>query len=106
MDFDAYQKFTKTTAVYPPSVGVAYCALGLAGEAGEVANNVKKEIRDGADKKAAVIDELGDVLWYVARLADEYDVDLSAVALLNVQKLRARYKPTQAPEGEDYRPLI
>lgn len=107
MDFNAYQRFTRTTAFYPPAVGVAYCALGLTGEAGEVANNVKKEIRDGVDKSSAILDELGDVLWYVARLADECGFDMDDVVSFNVEKLTKREEERQAKlklEGEDYPP--
>lgn len=90
MTFDEYQKFTQTTAFYPKGAAVGYCALGLAGEAGEVANNVKKIIRDNQNKTAAIVDELGDVLWYIARLADELGVDLSEVVDFNVEKLERR----------------
>lgn len=90
MTFDEYQKFTSTTAYYPEGTAIGYCALGLAGEAGEVANNVKKIIRDQKDLTAAIVDELGDVLWYVARLADELGVDLSEVVDFNVEKLERR----------------
>ena len=90
MTFDEYQKFTKTTAFYPQEAAVGYCALGLSGEAGEVANNVKKIIRDKQDKTADIVDELGDVLWYIARLADELGVDLSEVVDFNVDKLERR----------------
>lgn len=90
MTFNSYQNFTRTTAFYPQESAIGYCALGLAGEAGEVANNVKKIVRDKVDKTAAIVDELGDVLWYIARLADELGVDLSDVVDFNVEKLERR----------------
>ena len=72
-----------------------YYALGLAGEAGEVADKIKKVYRDcGGDYtpevKAAIILELGDVLWYMARLAGWMGVSLGVVALRNVTKLMGR----------------
>lgn len=73
-------------------------ALGLAGEAGEFANKVKKLTAHGhQDINAAVLgDELGDVLWYVAEAATACGLDLSQIAGENVQKLRQRY-----PDGFD-----
>lgn len=76
-----------------------YLALGMAGEAGEVANLVKKFERHGKPFDAdAVVDELGDVLWYVAVAAVRCGVDLSEVAARNVAKLRRRY-----PDGFEAR---
>lgn len=97
-DFDEYQDFTRTTSIYPKTstLGcVTYLALGLNGEAGEVADKIKKIIRDnggiihGYDYQA-LIQELGDVLWYVSRLADELGFSLSEVARWNVDKLQSR----------------
>lgn len=88
--FVEYQHRTRETAIYPADQGVVYTALGLASEAGEVAGKVKKAIRDGINVRSAVIDELGDVLWYVARLADELGEPLSDVAERNLLKLGAR----------------
>jgi len=74
---------------------VSYSALGLAGEAGEYAGKVKKLIRDGCgeetpESRLKLIDELGDVLWYVAACASELNVTLSDVAQRNIDKLRDR----------------
>ena len=88
--FDAYQDFTDETAIYPPEKGLEYTALGLASEAGEFAGKVKKMIRDKTYDTEAIIAELGDVLWYVARAAAELDVHLSDVAKDNVEKLKSR----------------
>lgn len=93
MQFNDYQEFTRTTAIYPKAQALSYLALGLASEAGEVAGKVKKLIRDGNTSmtfEGDLIAELGDVLWYVARLADEMDVDLFHVAALNRDKLTMR----------------
>ena len=79
-----------------------HLALGLAGEAGEVANAVKKVVYHGhpldSDK---LVEELGDTLWYLTALADALHLDLAIVMDLNVTKLQKRY-----PEGFDpYRSL-
>ena len=96
--FIKYQRETKKTAIYPGQgsfTGVIYCALGLVGEAGEVAGKVKKVMRDGgcdlsADERKKLIAELGDVCWYVSQLATELGVGLHYVAASNLDKLRAR----------------
>jgi NTP pyrophosphatase (non-canonical NTP hydrolase) len=69
--------------------------LGLCGEAGEVADKVKKVLRDGAgefnsEQKQAIAMELGDVLWYVSQLADELGFGLEAIAEANLEKLQSR----------------
>jgi len=65
--------------------------LGIAGEAGEVTEKIKKHVRDGTPlDKDGVIKELGDVLFYVAALATHLDEDLSEVAAINIEKLRDR----------------
>lgn len=89
--FDEYQKFARSTAIYPPDAGVIYPTMGLASEAGEVAGKVKKYIRDGGEFPVEDLKkELGDVLWYVAVLAAEFKIDLSDVAEANVNKLMDR----------------
>ena len=95
LTFDDYQKEAKKTAIYPKSVGVMYPALGLTGEAGEVANKVKKIVRDGyanspADWREQVSHELGDVLWYCAALASDLGLSLGRIAKENVNKLSGR----------------
>ena len=93
-EFNEYQQSTQLTAKYPKEKALDYCTLGLVGEAGEIANKVKKVIRDNrpvddafkADMKA----EIGDVLWYVARLADELGISLEEVATYNMNKLLDR----------------
>jgi len=67
-------------------------ALGLAGEAGEFANLVKKMTAHGHPLDVEALgDELGDVLWYLAEAASACGLDLSAVGEKNVEKLRKRY---------------
>jgi len=96
MDFDAYQDFTDTTATYPDQGNnLMYPTLGLTEEAGEVAGKLAKTIRDkngifDTETRLAIAKELGDVLWFMARLARELGVPLSKVAELNMLKLRSR----------------
>lgn len=96
MDLNQYQNHALDTAVYPNrGANFAYPALGLAGEAGEVADKLKKVIRDNDGVltdtvRDAVAKELGDVLWYVAVLASELDYSLAEVAAINVDKLASR----------------
>jgi len=92
MNFREYQKKAKKTAVYPKKWpnSLYYCVMGLAGEAGEIANKAKKHWRDGVLDKSDLADELGDVLWYIAMTAEELGVDLQHVAERNVVKLQDR----------------
>lgn len=86
-----YQRFTRSTAIYPSgSAGLAYVALGLNGEAGEVAEKIKKYIRDGVFNKEDVVKELGDVMWYVSQLCNELSVSLEEVINTNMAKLSDR----------------
>ena len=90
MNLSEYQQWTRTTAIYPSANAIEYVTLGLASEAGEVADVLKKEIRDGDDRKDSMRKELGDVLWYLARVADELGTDLGEIAADNVAKLHDR----------------
>ena len=90
MNMNEYQEKAAETAIFPKNEALSYLALGLTGEAGEVANKVKKLIRDGDLDTATIIDELGDVMWYVAMLCDYFKVDLKYVANLNLYKLNNR----------------
>jgi len=92
-----YQRLSRRTAQYPRSDWLAYPALGLAGEAGEVAEHAKKAIRDDAgavteQRRAALAAELGDVLWYTAQLASELDLALEEIAQANLDKLASRQR--------------
>lgn len=94
-DVNKYQEFTRTTAIYPKEEALWYTTLGLVGEAGEIANKVKKVIRDkggqpNLEDKKEIAKELGDVMWYVARLADELGVPLAELLQQNVDKLSSR----------------
>ena len=94
-DLDMYQKVALTTAIYPREQAIIYPTLGLTGEAGEVANKVKKIIRDGSDSKdeklvSEIKAEIGDCLWYIAVLANDFDIKLSDIASTNLEKLEKR----------------
>lgn len=97
MQLNDYQEQASTTATFSDDgiLRTAYLALGLTGEAGEVAEKVKKAIRDeggeiSEDKKKAIALELGDVLWYVSQLARILGVSLEEVAQGNIDKLASR----------------
>lgn len=103
MDLLDYEEAAAKTAIYPNRGhvgGLLYAALGLCGESGEVAEKVKKLLRDGTglgpdgnytpEFREACVKEVGDVLWYVTALAHELGVSLSEVAEKNTAKLRDR----------------
>jgi NTP pyrophosphatase (non-canonical NTP hydrolase) len=95
MGFDDYQAAARRTAIYGERHRAIYPALGLASEAGEVAGKIKKVLRDqdgdfGHAPLAAIKDELGDVLWYVAVLAGDLGLSLDDIARSNLAKLGAR----------------
>jgi NTP pyrophosphatase (non-canonical NTP hydrolase) len=96
MNFDEYQERSRKTAIYP-NIGsnIQYPALGLCGECGEIAEKIKKIMRDKAgivalDDREGIRQELGDVLWYVAALCSELDLKLNDVAEFNMLKLKSR----------------
>lgn len=94
-NFKQYDKAAMSTAIYPRDHALSYTALGLAGEAGEVANVVKKIVRDDfytltEHKRERLKDELGDVLWYLSRLSSECGWSLEEVAQANIEKLERR----------------
>ena len=107
MDLSDYQRRSRATAVYPDAgANLTYPALGLCGEAGEVAEKVKKAIRDDgglltAARRDALAGELGDVLWDVAQVATEAGIDLDAVADANLAKLRSRQDPALLQGSRD-----
>ena len=96
LDFNTYQERAQLTARYPGAgSNPIYPTLGLCGEAGEVADKVKKVLRDGGGVFSAEVRddlqlELGDVLWYVAQLASELNLDLETIAAANLAKLASR----------------
>ena len=100
MRLNDYQDQTLATAIYPgatfgTNTAINYTILGLVGEAGEVAGKWKKVIRDdngvlSLETSNALTDELADVLWYVARAADELGYSLTELAQKNLDKLNSR----------------
>jgi NTP pyrophosphatase (non-canonical NTP hydrolase) len=96
MTFEEYQKEAQGTATYP-GIGnnYVYPTLGLSGEAGEVADIIKKVIRDddgeiSEEKMRNLKKELGDVLWYISSLATELGLSLDDIAAGNIEKLLSR----------------
>ena len=90
MQLDDYQENAKKTAIYAPEHMIMYPALGLAGEAGEVANKVKKILRDGKFDREAIADEVGDCLWYIAALCRDLNIEMAEIAQNNLDKLNDR----------------
>jgi NTP pyrophosphatase (non-canonical NTP hydrolase) len=95
MTFNKYQQLAAKTAVYPEQYRVSYPALGLAGEAGEVCEKIKRIYRDDEGKlteerREEISKELGDVLWYIAILARDVGIPFEKIAQENLQKLFKR----------------
>lgn len=96
MNFDDYQVEATKTAVYPAKVAQLYPTLGLCGEAGEIAEKVKKIYRDnnGVVPNEWWLEdlekEIGDVLWYLAAICQDFDISLQDAAEGNIAKLRSR----------------
>ena len=92
-----YQRRAAETAIFPDNKALEYLTLGLAGEAGEIANKAKKLIRDGADREDyhaklnAIGHEIGDVMWYLIQLCDEVGYSLDEAKVDNIDKLSKRY---------------
>src|SRR5688572_12040322 len=100
MDFKEYQLKSRKTANYR-NLGdnFPYLTLGLVGESGEVADKLKKLIRDHdftsikdltAEQKQALVLELGDILWYIAQIATEFEIDMGEIASQNIDKIYSR----------------
>ncbi len=101
MDFDTYQAESRKKALYP-DIGnnFVFPTLGLVGEAGEIAEKVKKLIRDkntatpetvASSDREEIQKELGDVLWYLSQLASEFNLSLNDVAQVNLEKIASRH---------------
>ena len=111
MDVSEYQRRTADTAIYDESVAdalgssfdstkrsylhMAYCTLGITGEAGEIAEHIKKMLRDDqmiptVDRRDALHKEIGDLMWYVSQLCTELGFSLDDVMAFNLSKLQRR----------------
>lgn len=95
MQLNEYQKAALVTATFKEELKIIYPALGLNGEAGEVAEKVKKVLRDNdgnfsKDKCIEIAKELGDCLWYVTTLAHSIGYTLEEIAEINIEKLQSR----------------
>jgi len=104
-----YQSRACETAIFPKKQAMEYLTLGLTGEAGEIANKVKKFIRDGAvkdeylAKRIEIGYEIGDVLWYCAVLAEELEMNLGHIMEKNLEKLADRHKRGKISGSGDHR---
>lgn len=92
-----YQLWTERTAIYPKESSIIYTTIGLANEAGEVLGVVKKMMRDDGnvltdEKRKKLIDEVGDVAWYMARVCTELGISMEDLFDVNVAKLEDRLK--------------
>lgn len=97
MTLDEYQKEALVTAVFTDDEykDLSHWVLGITGEAGEIAEKLKKIVRDknamlDSDDKQEIAKEIGDVLWYLAVLAKHLGYKMDDVGKLNIKKLRSR----------------
>lgn len=95
MDFNEYQTKALTTKTYGIGDNIIYPVLGLNGEAGEVAEKVKKILRDNDGyfteaSRDEIAKELGDCLWYIANIANDIGKDFDTIAKMNINKLESR----------------
>ncbi len=95
MNFNEYQKKAKSFVFHESSKKdrIILWTLGITGESGEVAEHLKKALRGDCpieDKREELIKEIGDVMWYIALLADELGISLEEVAKININKLSSR----------------
>jgi NTP pyrophosphatase (non-canonical NTP hydrolase) len=106
MELNDYQNQAAEFAFYKND-DLSYCALGITGEGGEIADHIKKMIRDDKnvltdDRKDHLLKELGDVMWYVARMAGKLGYSLNDVAKANIVKLQDRTRRgTQHGSGDN-----
>ena len=108
MTLNQYQEEALKTAIYPEDKKIIYPTLGLTGEAGEVAEKVKKVIRDNNqeftdEKKRQIALEISDVLWYCATLAHDIGYTLEEIAQMNIDKLESRQQRNKIGGSGDER---
>ena len=96
--FDVYQETAKKTDQYPLETRLMALVLGLASEAGEVSGKLGKRLRGDEELQndrvfeAMMIAELGDVLWYIAMIANALGVPMAEIATRNLEKLERRHE--------------
>jgi len=109
MKLNEYQEEASRTAIFPNElpdfldVGQVYTVLGQSGESGEIQEKLKKAIRED-DKQYVedMRDEVGDVLWYLSQVCEEFDWDMGEIAEDNLDKLQDRQERGQLTgEGDD-----
>lgn len=108
MTLNEYQDGARRTAIYPKESCIVYPTLGLTGEAGEVADKVKKVIRDNNltfddERKHQIALELGDVMWYAASLAHDLGYSLEEICQMNLDKLASRMERNKIHGSGDER---
>lgn len=107
MNLDEFQKQTMKHLVNKKYHSLEYYALGLGGEAGEVLDKIKKMVRDDGgvltdERKQALINELGDVCWYISQMANAMDVKFSDFLKANIEKAERREKNnTKHGDGDE-----
>lgn len=110
MELKHYQNQSRRTAIYPGQnshTGLLYVVLGLCGESGEIAENIKKMLRDDGgiltqERLEHLTKECGDVLWYISQICFELGISLETVATRNLAKLRKRQREnTLGGSGDD-----
>lgn len=106
MNFNEYQKLAQRTSNSKTLSGkLENGCLGLAGESGECCDLLKKHFFQGHElDKAKMLDELGDVLWYIGETAAGIGVTLEEVAIHNIEKLKTRYPDGFSAERSLHRP--
>lgn len=108
MNFNEYQIKAKSTDIYSEKYAFFCHVLGLAGEAGEVVDKVKKIYRDNNGnftdvKKIEIAYELGDALWYIACIAYDLEISLDDIAFWNINKLAGRKERNKLNGSGDHR---
>ena len=106
MDMNQYQEAARETAIFPKDKSLMYLTLGICGEAGEIAEKVKKHIRDNTSHhqlRESLILEIGDVMWYLANLADAIHVDMDWIAIQNIEKIKSRMNRNKIQGNGDNR---
>ncbi len=95
MEMNEYQQAALQTAVYPQEMKIVYPLIGITGETGEVAEKIKKVIRDNNavfsdDDRREIAKEIGDILWYISSLSSDIGYSLDEIAAMNIDKITSR----------------